>query len=99
MTLAPMTHFGDFLRAYFRMLGLQTQEQALEYLRERGLHVSRSSLSSYLTGERRPSRGRMEALLDALDVPVRGDLRCQAYRLAAGVAVDEDNEAASPAVA
>jgi transcriptional regulator with XRE-family HTH domain len=84
-----MQHFGEFLSAHLRLLGIVKQEDAIAYLRSRGIEVSASSLSWYLSGTRRPRRGRMEALLDALDVPVRGDMRLHAYRLAEASPADD----------
>lgn len=86
MDAPVMQHFGDFLQAYFRLMGFRTQDAALQYLKSRGVQVSRSSISWYLSGTRRPGRGRMEAILDALDVPMEARLR--AYALAASAPVD-----------
>jgi transcriptional regulator with XRE-family HTH domain len=93
-TLPPMAHFGEFLREYLRILGLKKQEDAIAYFARRGLRISGSSLSYYLSGERRPTRGRMEALLDALDVPL-GDARLHAYRLAAAAPLDRADATAN----
>lgn len=88
--IPPSTPFADFLRARLEARFADCDQKPLEYLHSKGISVTRAALGHWLNGIRVPSRGRMELLLDALDV--YGDDRLHAYRLAAGVEADDPED-------
>lgn len=78
--------FGELLRARAQRLDLADAGQLADYLATRKIRCTKRSIASYFNGERAPRIGKMELILDALDV--HGDDRLLAYRLAALVEQD-----------
>lgn len=84
--------FGELLRWRAQRLDLVSSTGAAdaarlaEYLGSRKIDCSKRSIESYFNGERAPRIGKMELIMDALDV--HGDDRLLAYRLAARVERD-----------
>jgi hypothetical protein len=83
---APAT-LGELLReraariALVDEKGAASAERLAEYLDERGVRCTVRSVESWFRGERAPRYGKMEMVLDALDV--YGEDRLLAYHLAA----------------
>jgi hypothetical protein len=83
--------FGDLLRARAVALGLVNERGSADsarlsaYLMDvRGIRAcTKRAVESYFNGERAPRIGKMELILDALDV--HGEDRLLAYRLAGRV--------------
>jgi hypothetical protein len=94
------TTLGDLLRRRAAGLALIDEqggadpERLAHYLTSRGIRCTPRSIDSYFRGERAPRIGKMELILDALDV--HGDDRLLAYRLAARTDLDPVESHVSP---
>lgn len=84
---SPVSTFGDLLRERAVRLQLVNAagngdaERLAGYLVSRGIKTSPRAVASYFNGERAPRIGKMELILDALDI-YEAD-RTLAYKLAA----------------
>jgi len=78
-----MEHFSDWLTWQMTLQGIDTQRAMWLWLDRHRVPMSESSLSKYCRGERKPSRQRLELIMDALGTPPAQ--REHVRRLAAGV--------------